>query len=65
LEDGTVVGGLGSAVIEFMSDHGYKARIQRLGIPDHFIEQGTIAELHHECGYDVDGIISAIKSILK
>ena len=65
LEDGTVVGGLGSAVIEFMSDHGYKARIQRLGIPDHFIEQGTIAELHHECGYDVEGIISAIKSILK
>jgi 1-deoxy-D-xylulose-5-phosphate synthase len=65
LEDGTVVGGLGSAVIEFMSDHGYNARIQRLGIPDHFIEQGTIEELHHECGYDIDGIISAVKSILK
>jgi 1-deoxy-D-xylulose-5-phosphate synthase len=48
-----------------MSDHGYNARIQRLGIPDHFIEQGTIAELHHECGYDVEGIISSTKSILK
>ncbi len=65
LEDGTVVGGLGSAVIEFMSDHGYNARIQRLGIPDHFIEQGTIAELHHECGYDVEGIIAAVESLLK
>jgi 1-deoxy-D-xylulose-5-phosphate synthase len=64
LEDGTIVGGLGSAVIEFMSDHGYNARIHRLGIPDHFIEQGTIAELHHECGYDIDGIISSVKSLL-
>jgi 1-deoxy-D-xylulose-5-phosphate synthase len=65
LEDATIVGGLGSAVIEFMSEHGYNARVQRLGIPDHFIEQGTISELHQECGYDVDGIVSAIKSIVK
>lgn len=65
LEDGTVMGGLGSAVVEFMSDHGYNARIQRLGIPDHFIEQGTIAELHHECGYDVQGIIATVKTLLR
>jgi 1-deoxy-D-xylulose-5-phosphate synthase len=65
IEDGAIIGGLGSVVIEFMSDHGYNARLTRLGIPDHFIEQGTIAELHHECGYDVEGIVLAVQSILR
>ena len=41
LEDGTIVGGLGSAVVEFMADHGYSAKIVRLGIPDHFVEHGA------------------------
>lgn len=59
VEDGTTIGGMGSAVLEFMSSHGYQATIVRLGIPDQFIEQGSIAELHHECGYDVDGIVNA------
>ena len=48
-----------------MSDHGYNSKIKRLGIPDHFIEQGTIAELHHECGYDTAGIMLAVKSMLE
>jgi len=65
VEDGTIIGGLGSALLEFMSDHVYNAQIKRLGIPDHFIEQGTIAELQHECGYDTDGIILATKSMIK
>jgi 1-deoxy-D-xylulose-5-phosphate synthase len=60
VEDGTIVGGLGSAVLEFMSDHDYSAHIKRLGVPDRFIEQGTIPELQAECGFDKNGIIRAI-----
>ena len=43
---------------------GMSARIKKLGIPDHYIEQGTIAELQHECGYDKEGIIAALKEML-
>jgi 1-deoxy-D-xylulose-5-phosphate synthase len=64
VEDGTIIGGLGSVVVDFMSEHGYSARIKKLGIPDHFIEQGTIDELHHECGYDKEGIVNALKVLL-
>ena len=64
VEDGSVMGGMGSAVLEFMADHGYATRVSRLGIPDHFIEQGSVAELHHECGFDTQGIIRAITDIL-
>jgi len=64
LEDGTIVGGLGSAVLEFMASHNYKAAVTRLGIPDKFIEQGSVEELHHECGYDADGIYKAIANLL-
>jgi len=64
LEDGTIVGGLGSAVLEFMANHNYKAIVTRLGIPDKFIEQGSIEELHHECGYDAEGIYKTISALL-
>jgi 1-deoxy-D-xylulose-5-phosphate synthase len=64
VEDGTIIGGLGSVVIDFISENGYSARIKKLGIPDHYIEQGTIAELQHECGYDKEGIIAALKEML-
>ena len=50
VEDGAITGGLGSAVIEFMADNGYTAKIKRLGIPDRFVEQGTLGELYEECG---------------
>ena len=56
LEDGCIMGGMGSAVIEFMTDHGYSARITRLGIPDRVVEHGTQDELYAECGYNVEGI---------
>jgi 1-deoxy-D-xylulose-5-phosphate synthase len=56
VEDGTVIGGMGSAVIEFMADHGYHAKVVRLGIPDKYIHHGTAEELHAECGFDVKGI---------
>ncbi len=62
IEDGVVMGGMGSAILEFMADHGYNARLKRLGIPDKFIEQGSVPELHHECGYDAGGIRTALVS---
>lgn len=65
IEDGTIIGGLGTAVMEFASVNGYhEARIHRLGIPDRFIEQGTPDELYHECGMDTEGIVKAAE-ILK
>ncbi len=65
IEDGTVIGGFGSAVIEFMADHQYSSHVERMGVPDHFIEQGTPAELYHECGYDAEGIFNTVKKSLK
>lgn len=63
IEDGTVKGGLGTAVAEFMMEHSYYLPLTKLGVPDRFIEHGTIAELKKECGFDTDGIFSAIKEI--
>jgi 1-deoxy-D-xylulose-5-phosphate synthase len=65
VEDGVIKGGLGSAVLEFMSDHNYTAKVIRLGIPDRFIEQGNVVELHHECGYDAFGIVQSAKFIVQ
>ncbi len=63
VEDGTVLGGLGSAVLEFMSEHNYHAQITRLGIPDKFIQHGTQEELYAECGYDVNGMVKTALKI--
>jgi 1-deoxy-D-xylulose-5-phosphate synthase len=57
VEDGCIMGGMGSAVLEFMAEHNYNAKVKRLGIPDRVIEHGEPAELYAECGYDVDAII--------
>jgi 1-deoxy-D-xylulose-5-phosphate synthase len=65
VEDGTVVGGFGSAVLEFMNDNGYQATTRRLGVPDRFIEQGTQQELYKECGFDADSIYKAVKAMIK
>jgi len=64
VEDGVIKGGLGSAVMEFMCDNGYRAVIRRLGIPDYFVEQGTQEELIMECGFDKDSIVKAIKEMV-
>lgn len=64
IEDGTIIGGLGSAVAEFMTDHHYHAEIFRMGIPDEFIEHGTQRELYQTCGFDEEGIYSQIKKML-
>ncbi|MBR4921165.1 MAG: 1-deoxy-D-xylulose-5-phosphate synthase [Prevotella sp.] len=61
VENGVKSGGLGSAVLEWMSDHGYSPRITRLGMPDtEFVEHGTVDELQHIVGLDKDSIIKAI-----
>ncbi len=65
LEDASIVGGLGSAVIEYMNDNSYKAKIIRLGIPDRFVDHGTKEELYRECGYDAEGITLAAKNLVK
>lgn len=63
VEDGVLKGGLGSAVIEFMCDNGYNAKIRRLGIPDYFVEHGTQDELIKECGFDAGSIAVAIREM--
>jgi 1-deoxy-D-xylulose-5-phosphate synthase len=60
VEDGCIQGGFGSAVLEFMADHGYAVPVRRLGIPDRVIEHGEQLELHHECGFDPEGIAKAV-----
>jgi 1-deoxy-D-xylulose-5-phosphate synthase len=65
IEDGCIMGGMGSAVIEFMSDNGYSAKIKRLGIPDRIIEHGEQKELYAECGYDDKAIIAAVHELLE
>jgi 1-deoxy-D-xylulose-5-phosphate synthase len=65
VEDGTVVGGFGTAVLEFMQQHGYKNDVRILGIPDRVVEHGTLKELHRECGYDAAAIAEAIRDLSK
>jgi 1-deoxy-D-xylulose-5-phosphate synthase len=65
VEDGTIIGGFGSAVLEFMAANGYSAEVKILGIPDRLVEHGTLKELHAECGYDAEGIANAVKALMK
>ena len=65
VEDGTVVGGIGAAVLEFMAAHGYKADISILGIPDRIVEHGSQKELHKECHYDADAIAATAREMMK
>jgi 1-deoxy-D-xylulose-5-phosphate synthase len=65
VEDGTVVGGFGSAVLEFMNAHNYKAELKILGIPDQLVEHGSPKELHRECAYDAQGIADAARELMK
>ncbi|MDO8966483.1 1-deoxy-D-xylulose-5-phosphate synthase [Algoriphagus sp.] len=63
IEDGCLMGGFGSAVLEWMVDNGYSAQVRRLGIPDDVIEHGEQIELHRECGFDPEGIAEAVRSL--
>lgn len=60
VEDGVRAGGMGSAVLEWMADHGFSPRITRLGLPDSFVEHGTVPQLMHITGIDKEGIKEAI-----
>jgi 1-deoxy-D-xylulose-5-phosphate synthase len=64
VEDGCVQGGFGSAVVEFMADHGYAAQLKRLGMPDEFIEHGSQEQLYAECGYDAQSIIATASEMI-
>lgn len=64
VEDGCVVGGFGSAVLEFMAENGYQAQVKRLGIPDAIIEHGTQEQLHAECNFDAFGIADTVRELL-
>jgi 1-deoxy-D-xylulose-5-phosphate synthase len=65
IEDGTIVGGFGSAVLEFMSKHNYKAEVKMLGIPDTIIEHGSLKELYNECHYDAKAVADAVREMMK
>lgn len=64
VEDGTIVGGFGSAILEFMNANNYRAEVKMLGIPDRIVEHGSPKELHRECGYDAQGIADAVKELM-
>jgi 1-deoxy-D-xylulose-5-phosphate synthase len=64
VEDGVLAGGFGSAVLEFMADNGYQARVTRLGVPDAFVDHGAPAELYKLCGFDPESIYRAIKGMV-
>lgn len=65
VEDGCLMGGFGSAVLEWMMDHGYSAQVKRLGIPDEIVEHGEQLQLHKLCGFDVEGIAQAVRALAK
>jgi 1-deoxy-D-xylulose-5-phosphate synthase len=64
IEDGTTTGGLGGAVAEWLSDHSISARLVRLGVPDTFVDQGTVKQLHEMCGLDAASIENEVKNLL-
>lgn len=61
IEDGIRKGGMGSAILEFMADNGYTPKVQRIGVPDTFIEHGSLQELHRLCGMDEEGIFNQLR----
>jgi 1-deoxy-D-xylulose-5-phosphate synthase len=63
VEDGTVVGGFGSAILEFMNAYGYKADVKIMGIPDRLVEHGTPKQLYDEIGLDANGIATEIRKM--
>ena len=60
IEDGIIKGGMGCAILEFMADNGYYPEIRRIGVPDQFIEHGSVQQLYHLCGMDEEGIYKVI-----
>lgn len=65
IEDGTTIGGFGSAVLEFMALHNYTAQVKMLGIPDRLVEHGSLKELYRECNYDVQAIAETVREMMR
>lgn len=63
IEDGVICGGLGSAVLEYMSDNGFTPQLKRMGLPDCFVEHGSVQELQHITGTDCDAIVAQLRSM--
>ncbi|MEI7963728.1 MAG: 1-deoxy-D-xylulose-5-phosphate synthase [Chitinophagaceae bacterium] len=63
VEDGTVVGGFGSAILEFMNEHGYQAEVKIMGIPDRLVEHGSPKQLYEEIGIDANHLASALRQM--
>ena len=64
VEDGTIIGGFGSAILEFMAANTYACEVVMLGIPDRLVEHGKPEELQHECGFDAIGIAAAVRNMM-
>jgi len=64
VEDGVIEGGFGSAVGEYFTSLDKKIAIIRLGVPNRFIEHGSQEELHHECGFDAEGICKTVRELI-
>jgi len=64
VEDGTIKGGFGSAVLEFMAEHNYKAEVKIMGIPDRLVEHGTPKQLYDEIGIDANGIAKTVRAMM-
>ena len=61
VEDGVRIGGMGTAVLEFMADHGYSPQVKRIGVPDTFVEHGNVQELYRICQMDEDEIVKQLE----
>lgn len=62
IEDGVLKGGMGSAILEFMADNGYTPQVKRIGLPDKFVQHGTVRELYHICGMNEESIFNILTS---
>ena len=58
------MGGFGSAILEFMNEHGYKADVKIMGIPDRLVEHGTPKELYNEIGLDANAIAENLRAMM-
>lgn len=65
VEDGCIMGGFGSAILEWMNEHGYSAEVKRLGIPDKIIEQGKPEQQQAECGFDPKSIVNTVREMME
>lgn len=65
IEDGTVIGGLGSACLEFFAEHNYKPTLEMLGMPDRIVEHGKQPQLWEECGYDAKAVIAKVREMVQ